>query len=93
MQGKRSIELQHKKACMARSQQKLMLILFFSVQGVAMAEWVLCRKNLDAALYIEMLRKLRICIRKKKPELRVEDLFILHHNNAPSHQTNSTQKF
>ncbi len=50
------------KACMAQSQQKLMLILFFDVQGVAMAEWVLYWKNVDAVSYIETLRKLRICI-------------------------------
>ncbi len=38
MQWKRSNELRHKKTRMARSQQKLMLILFFDVQGVMMVE-------------------------------------------------------
>ncbi len=63
MQWKRSDKPQHKKARMARSQQKLMLILFFGAQGVVMAEWVPHRKNVDAAFYIEMLWRLRICIR------------------------------
>ncbi len=69
MQWKRSDEPWHKKAYMARSQQKLMLILFFDVQGVVKAEWVLYWKNVDAVFYIETLQKLRICIRKKRPEL------------------------
>ncbi len=50
------------------------------------------RKNVDAAFYIEMLQKLRICIRKKL-ELWVENLFVLHHNTPPSHRANSVQKF
>ncbi len=69
MQWKRSDEPQSKKACMARSQQKFMLILFFSVLGVMMMEWGLYQKNVDAAFYIRTLWKLRICIRKKRPKL------------------------
>ncbi len=45
------------------------------------------------AFYIKMLWKLRICIWKKRPELWVENLFVLHHDNAPSHRAESTQKF
>ncbi len=78
---------------MARFQQKLKLILFFGIQGTVMAEWVPYQKNVDTAFYIETLWKLRICIRKKRPELWVENLFMLHHDNAPSHRANSTQKF
>ncbi len=36
----RSDEPEHKKARMARSQQKLMLILFFDILGVVMVEGV-----------------------------------------------------
>ncbi len=76
------------KACMARSQQKLMLILFFNVQGVTMEEWVLYQKNVHTAFYIKTLRKSRICTRKKRP-----NLLVLHHDSVPSHQANSTKKF
>ncbi len=38
MQWKRSEEPRHRKARMAQSQQKLMIILFFDVQGVVMVE-------------------------------------------------------
>ncbi len=89
VQWKRRNEPQHKKVRMARSQQKLMLILFFDVQGMAMAQLAPYRENVDAALYSEMLWKLRICIRKTWPE----NLFVLHHNNARSHWSDSTQKF
>ncbi len=92
VQWKWSDEPRHKKARMAQSQQKLMLILFFDVQGVVMVEWVPYWKNVDAAFYIEMLQQLKICIRKKRPELSVENLLVLH-DNAPSHRADSTQKF
>ncbi len=51
------------------------------------------RENVDAAFCIETLQKLRICTRKKRPELWVENLFVLHHNNAPRHRADSMQKF
>ncbi len=35
---------------------------------------------------------LRICVQKKRPELLVENLFVRHRNNAPSHQADSMQK-
>ncbi len=46
---KRSDKPQHKKAGMAQSQYKLMLILFFDIQGVVMAECVPYLENVDAA--------------------------------------------
>ncbi len=66
MQWKRNDKPQHKKARMAQSQQKLMLILFFDVQSVVMKEWVPYQKNVDTAFYSETLRKLRICVRKNR---------------------------
>ncbi len=55
VQWKRSDELWYKRARTARSQQKLMLILFFNVLRVVMVEWVPYWKNVDAAFYIETL--------------------------------------
>ncbi len=49
--------------------------------------------KIDTAFYIEMFQKLRICIRKKRPELWVENLFELHFDNIPSHRVDSAQKF
>ncbi len=66
---RKSGEPQHRKAHMTRSQQKLMLVSFFDVLGVVMAEWVSYRKNVNAAFYIETLWKLRICNQKKRLEL------------------------
>ncbi len=93
MQWKRSNEPWHKKAHMARSQKKLMLILFFNIQSVVMVEWVPYRKNVDVAFYIEMLQKLRICIWRERLELWAENLFVLHRDNAPSQRADSMQKF
>ncbi len=69
------------------------IILFFGAQWTVMVEWVLYWENVDAAFYIEMLQKLRICIQKKRLELWAENLSVLHHNSAPSHWADSTQKF
>ncbi len=91
MQWKRSDEPQHKKAHMTQSQQKFMLILFFDIQVMVIAEWVLYWKNVDTAFCIEMLWKLRIYIQKKRSQLWVENLFVLHHNNAPATEPNQRE--
>ncbi len=58
-----------------------------------MVEWVPYWKNVDVVFSIETLRKLRICIRKERPELWAGNLFVLHHDNVPSHQAASMQNF
>jgi hypothetical protein len=69
-----------KKARMSRSQFKAMLIVFFYIQGIVMAEWVPRGQTVNQQYYIEVLTKLRQRVRRKRPELW-RNGWILHQDN------------
>ncbi|KAG7170895.1 Mariner Mos1 transposase-like 4 [Homarus americanus] len=48
-----------KKAHMSRSKFKAMLIVFFDIQGIVMAEWVPSSQTVNQQYDIEVLTKLR----------------------------------
>jgi len=50
---------------MSRSQFKAMLIVFFDIQGIVMAEWVPSSQTVKQQYCIEVLTKLRERVRKK----------------------------
>jgi len=53
---------------MSRSKFKDMLIVFFDIQGIVMAEWVPSGQTVEQQYYIEVLTKLRERVRRKRPE-------------------------
>ena len=69
-----------------------MLIVFFDIQCIAMAEWVPSGQTVNQQYYIEVLTKLREHVRRKWPELWRNE-WILHQDNAPAHNTLSVKKF
>jgi len=82
-----------KKARMSRSKTfKAMLIVFFDIQGIVMAEWVPSDQTVNQQYYIEVLPKLRECVRRKRPELWGNG-WILHQDNAPAHNALSVKQF
>ena len=54
---------------MSRLKFKAMLIVFFHIQGIVMAEWVPSGQTVNQHYYIEVLTKLRECVRRKQLEL------------------------
>jgi hypothetical protein len=54
-----------KKARMSLSKFKVMLIAFFDIQGIAMAEWVPSGQMVNQQYYIEVLMKLREHVGRK----------------------------
>jgi histone-lysine N-methyltransferase SETMAR len=81
-----------KKARVSRSKFKAMLIVFFDIQGIVMAEWVPSGQTVNQHYYIEVLTKLRERVRRKRPELW-QNGWILHQNNAPAHNALSVKQF
>ena len=81
-----------KKACMSRSKFKDVLIVFFDIQGIVMAEWVPSSQMVNQQYYNEVLMKLRERVRKKRPELW-RNWWILHQDNVPVHNTLSVKHF
>lgn len=84
-QWKTSGEPRPKKARQSKSNVKAMLITFFDVKGLVHQEWVPKGQTVNAAFYVEVLRRLCESIRKKRPEMWKEKSWLLHHDNAPSH--------
>ena len=58
-----------KKTRISRSKIKDMLIVFFYIQGIVTAVWVPSGQTVNQQYLIEVLTKLRKCVRKKRPEL------------------------
>lgn len=81
-----------KKARMAKSKVKVMLIVFFDCEGLVYSEFVPQGATVNGSYYTEVLRRLYQAVRRKRPEKK-ESGWILHHDNAPSHTSFAAQSF
>jgi len=77
---------------MSRSKFMAMLIVFFNIQGIVMAEWVPSGQTVNQRYYIEVLTKLLERVRWKRPEFW-RNGSILHQDNAPAHIALSVKQF
>ena len=90
LQWKSTSSPRPKRARMNFSKFKTMLIVFFDIQGIVMAEWVPSAQTVNQRYYIEVLMKLRERVRMKRPELW-RNGWILHQDNAPAHNALSVK--
>ncbi len=74
-----------------------MLTMFFDVCGIILIDFALPRVTIDTEYYCRVLKKLKSCIRKKRPGMwrgsvdgHTDRNYVLHHNNAPSHMATRT---
>jgi hypothetical protein len=81
MQSKSATSPRPKRARMSRSKFKAMLIIFFDIRGIVMAELVPSGQRVNQQYYLEVLVKLHERVRWKRPEL------CRHQGNAPAHNT------
>lgn len=82
-----------KKPRRSRSKVKVMLVVFFDCRGVVHKEFVPDGQTVNKEYYLDVLRRLRENIRRKRQELWKENSWILHHDNAPSHKAIIVQEF
>lgn len=82
-----------KKARQSRSNVKTLLTVFFDSQGVVHHEFLPQGCTVNQNYYGAVLRRLRESIRRKRPERWRSGKFLLHHDNAPSHNALSIRKF
>jgi len=68
-----------------------MLIVFFNIQGIVMAEWVLSNQMVNQQYYTEVLTKLCERVRGKRPELW-RSRWILHQDNKPAYNALSVKQ-
>jgi len=69
MQWKSTSSPRPKKTRVSHSKFKAMLIVFFDIRSIVMAEWVPSGQTVNQQYNIEVLMKLRERVRRKRPEL------------------------
>ena len=77
-----------KNARQVRSNIKVMLICFFDQK-----EFVPPRQTVNAAFYVEVLKRLRKNVRRKRLYQWRNNTWLVHHDNAPAHAALLNRRF
>jgi len=64
---------------------------FFDSEGIVHHEYAPDGQTISKEIYVEVLRRLRESVRRKRTEKWWDGDWILHHNNAPAHTTHLVQ--
>ena len=88
MHGTMKTKLKRKK-----SNIKSVLIRFFDQKGIVHKEFVPPGQRVNAAFCVEVSKRLRENVRRKRPDQRRNNTWLLHHNNAPAHAVLLTRRF
>ncbi|PNF23498.1 hypothetical protein B7P43_G06514 [Cryptotermes secundus] len=70
-----------------------MLICFFDVNGIVHKEFVLPGQTVNQHFYLDVLRRLRESVRRKRSEMWRNGNWLLHHDNAPAHTALTVRQF
>jgi histone-lysine N-methyltransferase SETMAR len=70
---------------------KVMLSVFWDSQGVLLAHFLKHVENMNSASYYEVLLKLWVAIRRKRPRQLARGV-LLHHDNVRPHTARATQE-
>ncbi|GFQ75090.1 mariner Mos1 transposase [Trichonephila clavata] len=77
-----------KKARQVRSKIKVMLIVFFDADGIVHHEYAAQGQTVNKEFYLDVKRRLREDVRRKRPVLWESSHWMLHHDRAPAHTAN-----
>ena len=76
-----------------RSNVKVMLTVFFDFNGIVHHEFLPRGQTVNEESYLQVQRRLREAIRKKRPDLWKNHSWLLHHDNAPAHTSLLVREF
>lgn len=82
-----------KKVRQSRSNVKVMLTVFFDHEGIVHHEYAPAGQTITKEYYLEVLRRLRDAVRRKRQNLWDCSQWHLHHDNAPAHSSRLVQEF
>ena len=68
-------------------------IKFANLPPCACSLWICTYWTVNQVYYLEVLKRLREKVRRKRPELFANNSWILHHDNAPAHMTLPVREF
>jgi len=92
-QRKSPMSLWPKKGRQVRSKTKVMSLAFFDSEDIVHHEYTTNRQTIKKEFYVEVLRRLRESVHRKRPEKWRDGNWILHHNDAPAHTSHLVQQF
>jgi len=81
-----------KKARQSRSNIKVMMTVFFDLDGIVRAEFVPRNTTVNSEYYKGLLERLRNDVCRKRPD-KWANSFVLHHDNAPCHTSLLVRQF
>jgi len=82
-----------KKARQVKNNLKSMIITFFDIKGIVHKEFVPTGRTMNCGFYCEVLWRLREKVRRHRPQLWREQIWLLHYDNTPSHTSVLTHQF
>ena len=77
----------------SRSHVKSMLIIFFDCEGVVHYELAPRGQTIIKEYYVEVLKRLRDAVRRKRTRFWSNCDWLVHQDNAPAHSSNLVQQF
>ncbi len=72
---------------------KVMLIVFWNLQGVIHREFVADGKGVDRHVYLRTMRELHEKLHRRRPDFWRRQSFWLHHDGAPIHRADIMVNF
>jgi hypothetical protein len=91
--GRVLLRLAPGKPQQARSRVKATLLVFLDHQDIVHYEFAPEGQTLNQDLYLEVLRRLRDAVGRKRPETWTARSWLLHHDSAPAHAALSIRQF
>ena len=82
-----------KKARQSKSKFKAMMIVFSDIRGIVHVDWVPEGQTVNQVYYKEVLTSLRERVRRKRREMWKNGSWVLHQDNAPTHNALSVKSF
>jgi len=75
------------------SKVKVMLIVFFDMEGIVHYEYIPQGQTVNQQFYLQVLKRLRLVASRKRPQKQTAGAWALHHDNAPAHTAHSIHVF
>ncbi|GFY21789.1 uncharacterized protein TNCV_1169331 [Trichonephila clavipes] len=82
-----------KKARQVRSKIKVLSIVLFDADGIVHQDYAPQGQTVNKEFYLDVMRRLREAVRRKRPVLWASFRWMLHHDGAPAHTANLVQQF